>query len=148
VQVSGLCWHLQGFALGGSQATAWAVLILFLLHFVQLSQLMERCCGSPLLQGATKLKIPYSKIVSNFVLCCSAEVAAAVRGRQAMHNRQELHNTISNKQRTASGEPQGEQHTQPNDCCSHGCGAAQLICTCHSHHMSLYCCAAWFMACS
>jgi hypothetical protein len=41
---------------------------------------------------------------------CSAEVAAAVRERQAMHNRQELRNTISTKQRTASSETQGERH--------------------------------------
>lgn len=35
---------------------------------------------------------------------CSTEVAAAVRERQAMHNRQELRNTISSKQRTASSD--------------------------------------------
>lgn len=35
---------------------------------------------------------------------CSAEVAAAVRERQAMHNRQELRNTISSKQRAASSD--------------------------------------------
>lgn len=38
---------------------------------------------------------------------CSAEVAAAVRDRQAVHNRQELRNTISSRQRSTSTEQQG-----------------------------------------
>jgi hypothetical protein len=42
------------------------------------------------------------------VCAFSAEVAAAVRDRQAMHNRQELRSTISAKQRSASQEPPGE----------------------------------------
>lgn len=46
----------------------------------------------------------------------SAEVAAAVRDRQAMHNRQELRSTISAKQRSASQEPPGEQCAAQFNC--------------------------------